>query len=600
MNREREFGVSLGSGEALEGPPVLRIQMRKLCLTCAAVLALAAAAFHDARGARPPSLQGPIATVADRRIEEADIRRAALVMAQDPLKARNPALWRKKLLDLCVDRELLALEAERAGLLKDPAVKHEIESRSADALYPVIKDRFLIPEIRPTAAEMESVRAGGLYRRVRVSYILSLTDRQRTFEVYAALRAGARFDSVMAIYSIHPSKAQGGDLGWKWAGELNPASWSALKTAKPGEILGPYSNGGAHEFYRVEAAKDPDDAELGGKLLNDRVAWLEPRYAGTLLRKYKFGLDSAAVNPVIFAAATERADSILASLGPDGTRSGRGVHPALGALARVDGDSVTYLDISFPEILKVEANGKVRIEDRGKLGVLCAAAIRPRLVARDARERGIDRDPAVARMLRLIREDVSTRTMVARAAPEPGDPGAVRAYFESHASRYQRPPARRALVAMFLSEDSARASLRAWNGVGFGDTTLIAKGLRPQGHTTAASLLANCYAEVLLFDRDGDPLSLAVRPLDAGQMSPVVRMPHGFAVATVLGREAARPMTFSEAAVDAAEHAREDRENAWVTNLLSRLRASTPARTVPARLAALRLDVGPNAGEMRR
>ena len=571
--------------------------MKKLRFTCVALLTLASPVFHDARGARPPSLQGPIATVADRRVEEADIRRAALVMADDPLRKKNPALWRKKLLDLCIDRELLALEAERAGILKEPALKRQVERRSADALYAVIRDRVLLPEIRPTAAQIDTARAGGRYRHVRVSYILSVADRQGIQEVSAALKAGASFDSIMEIYSIHPSKARGGDLGWRWTGELTAASWGALKTAKPGDILGPYRNSNAHDFYRIDAAQDPNDKELGEKLLNDRARWLETRYAVTLLKKYKFELNHAGVSSAIFASATEQVDSILASLSPAGTRSERGVQPALGALARVDGDSITYLDIASPETLQRDGNGRARIPNTQSLEVLCTTAILPRLIARDAREHGIDRDPAVARMLRLIREDISTRTMVARAAPEPSDPDAVRAYFESHPARYQRPPARRALVAMFDSEDSARASLRAWNGIGVQDTALIARGFRTQWRATAATLLANCYAEIPLFDTGSDPLSLAVRSLDAGQMSPVVRMPHGYALATVLGREAARPMTFSEAAVDAAEDAREDRENAWVTGQLNRLRAATPARTVPPRLNAVRLDLSSTGGK---
>ena len=565
----------------------------------AVLLALAAPAFHDARGAQPPSLQGPIATIGDRRVEGADIQRAALVMADDPLRARKPALWRKKLLDLCVDRELLALEAERAGFLKDSAVMHEIERQRANALYAVIRDRILIPELEPTAAQLDTARAGGLFRLVKVSYILSVTDPKTTHQVSIALRTGANFDSMASLYSIHSSSTRGGDVGWMWTRELNPASRNALKTAKPGDLLGPYPNDPAHEFYKIEAFKDPDDAEIRERLLLDRVRGLESRYHSQLLMRYKLELNPTAVSPVIFAAATERADSILASLGPDGTRPGQGVRPGLGILARLEGDSITYLDIAFPDILPRDEDGKAHIEDTQRLTLVCATAVLPRLIARDAHKRGIDRDPAVARVLRLIGEEVSTRAMVTKAVPAPSDPGAIRAYFESHAARYRRPPARRALVAMFGSEDSARMSLRAWNGIGFGDSALIAHGLRAQERATAATLLPRFYAEVPLFETDKDPLSLAVRSLNEGQMSPVVQTPHGYALALVLGREAARPMTFSEAAADAAVDAREDREGAWVASQLDGLRAATPARTVPARLDAVRLG-SLNPGGKRR
>ena len=214
--------------------------MRPLLAALLALVSLGvglAGAANAPRSAHAKAPQPPaaIALVADRRVEEADIRRAALVTANDPLRSKDHALWRKTLLDLCVDRELLALEAKRTGFLDDPAVKHEIELESASLLYAAIHDKVLVPGIAPTAAQIDTSRAGGLFRRAKMAYILSVADKKATFELLEAMRHGADFDSIARQYSVHPSASKGGEVGWRRVGLLNSQSWAAFKTARPGE-----------------------------------------------------------------------------------------------------------------------------------------------------------------------------------------------------------------------------------------------------------------------------------------------------------------------------------------------------------------------------
>jgi len=223
----------------------------------------------------------------------------------------------------------------------------------------------------------------------------------------------------------------------------------------------------------------------------------------------------------------------------------------------------------------------------------------PRLIERDARDRGLSSDPDVARRLRLLREEITTRAMVARAVPAP-DSAAVRAYFDAHASKYQRPAARDAFVAMFASEDTARMARPGWDRNAFRDSVIATDGFRPVEHATAATLFERNYGEIPLFDTDTDPLSVAVRSLPEGEISPLITLPNGYALAKALGREPARALTFEEARRDAAAQAREEAENSWVVKQLVRLRAATPARAVPGRLEALRLGAGSDTGGNRR
>ena len=328
-------------------------------------------------------------------------------------------------------------------------------------------------------------------------------------------------------------------------------------------------------------------------MTRDRSMELESRYNVGLLQRYRFKLRPEEVNSFMFAAATERADSILASLDAEGKRPKRGVKPSMGVIAGVDGDSITYRDIAG--LLIRDETGKAHIEDSKDLLMLCTAALLPRLIARDARERGIDGDPAIARRLRLIREEVSTHAMIAAAVPAL-DSIAVRAYFDSHAARYRRPAARRAMVAMFASEDTARMAQLGWNRSTLRDSVTILEGFTALERPSVSRLFPRFYGELSLFETDPDPLSVAARAIDEGQVSPVVPMPNGYAVALGLGREPSRALAFEEAAKRVKVEAREDAENAWVVSRLERLRAATPARTVPALLDAVPLGMRSETG----
>src|SRR5205814_556704 len=335
--------------------------------------------------------------------------------------------------------------------------------------------------------------------------------KKSTYALYESLRNGARFDSVAPLYSLHPSAAKGGGIGWRRIGSLNPETWKPLQHAKPGDVFGPYANAEAHEIYKVEAIEEASDADLRETMLHDRKAELESRYRVGLLRKYRFQMNPEEVSSVIFAAATEKADSILISLDAQGRRPKEGVRPGLGVIARMDGDSITFRDIGSRSLLPREPDGKAHIDDSRALLMLCAEAVLPRLMARDA-------------------------------------------------------------IQGFRKREGARTT----------------------------SIWSRSYGELSVSDSEEDPVAIAARSLRPNQISPVIPSPNGYALAMGIGPEAARAYTFEEVASRAAMDAREDAENHWVTTQLQRLRAATPARTVPARLEAVRLGMNSDRGGTRR
>ncbi|HEU4724507.1 MAG TPA: peptidyl-prolyl cis-trans isomerase [Candidatus Eisenbacteria bacterium] len=569
----------------------------------AALVLLAAAAVVAPRGAEakvPPALRGPIATVGERTVEAVDIEQAALSHGVDPPKGMTPRAWRRTLLDRCVDRELLALEAERRGIVDDPDVDRNVTMREFTILMGALYQRVLVPGIQPTPAQFDSIKATGRYRWLDLDYILlrdGTAQQRRAIAVMIATRAkeGARWDSLARMYSGHPpSAAAGGHFGPVLVKDVEPAAHDSLRTAKVGDIFGPFSGPYGHEVYRVHGWIDvPDDSTMK-IVVEERTRLVYENYYNAILRKYHLVADTLNAKNAIQIFRDEDPDSILASLRPDGTRPGLGVRPGVGIVARAEGVGVTIADLIKIGRPGATFTNRIPIHDIRDLLVSAARVVLHELVVRDARERGLDKDPVLARQLRLARDEVATKTMVARARPADPSAAQLRAYIEKNASRYWRPAARTARVALFPTADSAMAVLKAWNGVGFPpDSVLTAIGFRVRENAPPGALFTGQVGKQSIPERSNDPLSLALRALAPGQFAPVTATVQGYAVAMMTGHEEAAPMSPDEAAPRALRDWREEKEDQWVDDQLERLRAKTPVSVIPARLEAVRIAPTP-------
>ena len=556
-----------------------------------------------AEPAKPPTAKravaaGPVAvvaTVGSRKIDEIDIRSAALALEDDPLRKKDPAAWRRMLLDRCADRELLALEAQHQGLDKDPALAARIAEREYLIMLREMYQRVLIPGLIPTPEQLKQLRAEKLHRGIDLYYILirdnsAGVNKELAKRVYARAKAGARFDSLAKIYSMHPpSHAAGGHFGWVLGRDLDPKSYKDQQAAQVGDVLGLYSSDFGHEIYKIGAFQELTEDSLYNLIYTERWRGIASNYDKGLLAKYHFTLDSTQVQSVIFATGSEAPDSLLASLGPDGTRPAQGVRPAIGILARCDGDSVT-----FPEMVRTTPpvlgrNGRMRIRNAEALYELCARVVLHQLTVRDAKDRGIDKVPLVARELRLSKDKVLTMEMVARSLPSSPDDAVLRGLVEGASDRHKRPRASVARVAMFASPESAAQALQALKSTGMADSLLEARQLRKVPQARPASLWAGWYGTVTLVDGDSDAWTRALAGVTAGQFAPVVETDHGWAVAQVQSIEEPRPLRYDEAVPLALREWKDDAENKVVLQMLQRLRAKTPVRIVPGRLDAVKL-----------
>ena len=74
-----------------------------------------------------------------------------------------------------------------------------------------------------------------------------------------------------------------------------------VKGAKPGDLLGPYFNNPAHEFYRVDSIVDPDDKEIRQVMLRAAGQEMQSRYQVRLLQENHFRMKPDGVSSILFA-----------------------------------------------------------------------------------------------------------------------------------------------------------------------------------------------------------------------------------------------------------------------------------------------------------
>lgn len=229
--------------------------------TACLVLALAgvlAACGRDGGGDRPPE-RGDVAVarVDGRAVWTSDVKREAvaqgLIGEGEPLDPSSDLF--RRVLDEVVDQKLLAAEALRRKLDKDPVAQR----RLAAARDRILGD-MLVEDVVAEAVTENNIR--GLYEEqqklakrseeIRARQIVLATEADAE-AVKKLLAAGASFEALAMERSRDPAtRFNGGDLGYFTTDVMPEAYDAALKGAKPGQIVGPFAVENGVALVKVE------------------------------------------------------------------------------------------------------------------------------------------------------------------------------------------------------------------------------------------------------------------------------------------------------------------------------------------------------------
>lgn len=234
-------------------------------IALAAVL-LAASWFLVACGNRDGAERPPepgdtaVAKVDGRTVWATDVKREAvaqgLIGEGEPLDISSDLF--RRVLDEVVDQKLLAAEALKRKLDKDPLA----QKRLAAARERILGD-MLVESVVTDAVNENTIR--GLYaeqlklakqsEEIHARQILLATQAEAD-AVKKLLVSGASFEALAMERSTDAAtRFNGGDLGF-FTTDVMPEAYEAnLKAAKPGEIVGPFETDGGYAIVKIEARR---------------------------------------------------------------------------------------------------------------------------------------------------------------------------------------------------------------------------------------------------------------------------------------------------------------------------------------------------------
>jgi peptidyl-prolyl cis-trans isomerase C len=256
---------------SLKRPPSDRmtrsLQIRAVCLVAAALLALAACGRQVVADKPPEAGDVAVAKVGDRTVWSSDVKREAvaqgLIGEGEPLDASSELF--RQVLDGVVDQKLLAAEALKRKLDADPAAQRRLAAARERILGDMLVESSVEKKVNDAAIRQlysELQKSSRPTEEFRARQIV--TPTQADAEAAKKLLAtGATFESLAMAKSIDAAtRFSGGDLGY-FTTDVMPEGYApALKTARTGEVVGPFQTDAGWVLLKVEDRRPEEPITL--------------------------------------------------------------------------------------------------------------------------------------------------------------------------------------------------------------------------------------------------------------------------------------------------------------------------------------------------
>lgn len=206
-----------------------------VALLAAPLLALAQAPAKDAARKAPAKGVDAIATVNGVPVPRA--RLEAMLKQQVARGAPDNEQMRSAVRENLINREVVAQEAVRAGLAKQPHVQSQLEVARQQILIDAYINDWMAKNPVTDAdieKEYERVKAAQGSKEYRARHILVDTEDQAK-QLIADLKKGAKFDELAQKHTKDTgTKERGGDLDWNVPGVFDKQFSDAMVALKKG------------------------------------------------------------------------------------------------------------------------------------------------------------------------------------------------------------------------------------------------------------------------------------------------------------------------------------------------------------------------------
>lgn len=176
-----------------------------------------------------------------------------LVVSGAALRADDDAY--KQVLDQLIDQKLMAQEARRLGLEKDPAAQRRLEMAEERILGNLLVESVVAGQVTDEIIDRmyaEQVRLQQVNDQVSVAHIVTDTEEEAE-AVWLRVQAGEAFESLVFNHSKDSAtRMENGDLGYVAPNDLPDPYPVVIANTPVGEVSPPFEAGGSWRLIKVK------------------------------------------------------------------------------------------------------------------------------------------------------------------------------------------------------------------------------------------------------------------------------------------------------------------------------------------------------------
>jgi peptidyl-prolyl cis-trans isomerase C len=175
---------------------------------------------------------------------------------------------KNQVLDQMINMQLIAAQAEKDGLQKDPDVATRIALLRTQILADAAAQKY-VKSNQPSDQELHAAYDAATDKtEYHASHILVPT-KEKAEQLIKKIKGGAKFEDVAKAESTDNSKANGGDLGWFTLARMVKPFGDAVKLLKKGEITSePVQTQYGWHIIKLEDTRDAPFEQMKAQLTN--------------------------------------------------------------------------------------------------------------------------------------------------------------------------------------------------------------------------------------------------------------------------------------------------------------------------------------------
>jgi peptidyl-prolyl cis-trans isomerase C len=236
-------------------------------LILACVLGLAACGRGGGAEHAPERGDRAVAKVDGQTVWSSDVKREAvaqgLIGEGEPLDVSSDLF--RRVLDEVVDQRLLAEEALKRRLDKDPMAQRRLAAARDRVLGDMLVESVVADAVNDNAIRglyQEQLKLAKRSEEIHARQIVLPTAAEAE-AVRKLLAAGASFEALAMEKSTDAAtRFNGGDLGYFTIDVMPEAYDAALKAARPGQVVGPFPVAGGYALVKVEDRREEQPITL--------------------------------------------------------------------------------------------------------------------------------------------------------------------------------------------------------------------------------------------------------------------------------------------------------------------------------------------------